>query len=211
MKDYATADAWYADQQEWHEEVAALRAIVLGAGLTETVKWKHPCYTDRGKNIVIIGFRKGCALASFLKGALVDEPRGRFLTPGRDRSGRYLPYTSVDQIQAEQPYLEQLIAKAIEVERAGLRVEPLPDEIDYVAELRARMEADEPFREAFEALTPGRRRGYNMHFEQAKKPATREARIERCTERIFKGKGLLECICGRSARPPRCDGSHKHA
>ena len=209
MKTYATTDDWYTDRRSWHDEVAALRDIVLHAGLVETLKWRHPCYTDNDKNVLIISRRKQFAIASFLKGALVDEPQGRFIQPGIDRSVRYLGYTSLDQIHADRPYLEALIAKAVEVARAGLRVEPLPDEIVYVDELQQRLDADEAFRIAFEGLTPGRRRGYNLHFTQAKKPSSREARIARCTERIVKGKGLMDCICGHSLRPPRCDGSHK--
>ncbi|MBX2800510.1 MAG: YdeI/OmpD-associated family protein [Myxococcales bacterium] len=211
MTTYATADEWYADCDAWHDEVATLRTIVLRAGLTETLKWKQPCYTDEGKNIVIVTHRKDCALVSFLKGALVDDPRARFVQPGSARSARYVPFTSVEQIRAEQTYLETLIAEAVELQRAGLRVEPLPDDIEYVEELRQRLSSDEAFRVAFEALTVGRRRGYNLHFAKAKQSATREARIERCTERILAGKGLLDCICGRSKRYPRCDGSHKHA
>ena len=210
MKDYATADDWYADQVAWREEVLALRPIVLGMGLTETVKWKHPCYTDNGKNIAIVGYRKTGALVSLLKGALVDDPLGRLLQPGQDRSGRYILFAHVEQIEHDRPYIEQLLTQAIEVERAGLKVEPLPDEIDYIEELRARMDADPAFREAFENLTLGRRRHYNMHFGKAKKAATRESRITESAERIMMGKGLRDCICGHSKRLPQCDGSHRY-
>lgn len=209
MKSYTTADAWYADQDEWLHETAVLREIVLSSGLEETVKWKHPCYMDQGRNIAIISHRKGCALVSFLKGALLQDPRGRLVPPGRERSGRYLPFTNVEQIQEDRDYLLGLLAQAIEVERAGLRVEPLPDEIAYVPELQDRLDADPAFREAFEGLTTGRRRQYNLHFEDAKRASTRVARIERNTERILLGKGLTDCLCGRSKRFPRCDGSHK--
>ncbi|MEN0065792.1 MAG: YdeI/OmpD-associated family protein [Myxococcota bacterium] len=209
MSDSIAAEAWFAERDEWRAEVTALRPIVLGTGLTETVKWKHPCYTDRGKNVVLIGWRKDCALVSFLKGALVDDSRKRLVQPGQARSGRYLPFTSVKQIEEERDYLLDLIAKAIAVERTGLRVEPLPDEIEMVAELQQRLDADVSFRTAFEALTLGRRRQYNLHFAKAKKASTRESRITQCTERIMMGKGLTDCICGRSQRMPRCDGSHR--
>ncbi len=209
MKDYATVDDWFADQDRWQEEVAALRALVLQTGLTETVKWGQPCYTDNGKNIVILGWLKDCALASLFKGALVDDPRQRLVQPGQDRSGRYMPFTSVQQVEKDAGYLRALIEQAIQVERAGLRVPPLPDDIEYVEELQERLQADDALREAFEALTPGRRRGYNLHFERAKRSSTRHDRITRCTERIMLGKGLLDCVCGHSKRYPSCDGSHK--
>jgi uncharacterized protein YdeI (YjbR/CyaY-like superfamily) len=209
MKDYDHADDWYADRAEWADEVRALRPIVLGLGLTETIKWKHPCYMDDGRNIAIISWRKDCALVSLLKGALVDDPRGRLVQPGQDRSGRYMPFRDLTEIERDRGYLETLLRRAIEVERAGLKVEPLPDEIDYCAELAERLAADEAFRVAFEALTPGRRRHYNMHFAKAKQASTRRRRIEQATERIFAGKGLMDCVCGHSKRMPRCDGSHR--
>jgi len=211
MQDVASADQWFADREEWHDEVAVLREIVRSTGLTETLKWKQPCYTDHGKNIVIVSWLKRGAVASFLKGALLDDPRGRLEQPGEHaRSARFVVFSSVDAVHADRAYLEALIQSAIQVERAGLRVPPLPDEIDYVDELRERMAADAEFREAFERLTPGRRRAYNFHFAKAKRSATRVSRIDKCTERIRMGKGLLDCICGRSKRMPRCDGSHKH-
>jgi len=209
MNSHDTADAWYAAQDTFHDHCQALRAIALGVGLTETLKWRHPCYMDNGKNVLIISFMKDAAVASFLKGALIEEHQGRFIQPGADRSARYLRYPTVESVHADRAYLEDLLHKAIAAERAGLRVPPLPDEIDYVDELEQRMATDAAFREAFEALTPGRRRGYNIHFGKAKQSSTREARIDRATERIFMGKGLMDCICGRSKRKGRCDGSHK--
>lgn len=209
MRTPETADAWYDDCAEWRDEVTALRAIVLGAGLSETVRWKHPCYTDAGKNIALIGWRRDCALVSFLKGALITDPRGRLVQPGQDRSARYLPFASIEQIHEERAYLLERIAEAVAVERAGLRVEPLPDTIEYVDALQQRLDADEAFRSAFEALTVGRRRQYNLHFSKAKQLSTRQARVARCTERILMGKGLLDCTCGHTERPPRCDGSHR--
>ena len=209
MKAHATPDQWYDGREAWRDELAALRLIVLGTGLAETLKWKQPCYTDRDKNIVIIGQRKHCALVSFLKGALLDDPRGCLVQPGQERSGRYMRFTSVTQVERDRSYLHAMIHKAIEAERAGLRVAPLPAEIDYVAELQQRLDADEALRVAFEGLTPGRRRGYNLHFARSNKSSTREARITRCQERILLGRGLLDCVCGHSKRPPGCDGSHK--
>lgn len=209
MKNYANVDAFLAERETWQGELTALRAIMLSAGLTETIKWGHPCYTDQGKNIAILGSRKSYAIVTFFKGALIEEPQGRFVRPGQERSGRYLPYSNVRSVEDDRAYLGELIGRAVEVERAGLRVEPLADEIDYVEELRERMQSDEDFRSAFEALTPGRRRQYNFHFAGAKKSSSRLARVDRCTARILTGKGLLDCICGHSKRMPRCDGSHK--
>ena len=209
MDTFADADDWYARRECWHEEVAALRVMALEAGLTETLKWRHPCYMAHGKNVLIIGVRKAHAVASFLSGSLIDDPQGRLVQPGQDRSVRYLPLDSLDQVQADRAYLETLLVRAIEVARLGLRVEPLPDDFEYVEELQERLSADPEFAAAFEALTPGRRRGYNLHFGRAKQSATRESRITASTERILLGKGHMDCICGRSKHKPRCDGTHR--
>ena len=209
MKHYDSADAWFDEQTTWEAVARALRELVLEAGLTEEVKWGQPCYTDQGKNIAIIGLRKEHAVLSFFKGALLDDPQERLVQPGQMRSGRYLGYADTDAVLAQRAYIAALLQQAIEVERAGLRVPPPPDTIDYVDELQQRLDADEAFRTAFEALTPGRRREYNHHFGSAKRSATRVSRIEASTERVLAGKGLRDCICGRSKRMPRCDGSHR--
>lgn len=210
MKHYDHADEWFAEQSTWKDVTLALRALALEAGLEETVKWGQPCYTDQDKNVAIIGLRKEHAVLSLFKGALVDDPEGRLIQPGQMRSARYLGYADTDTVRAQQAYILRLLAAAIEVERAGLRVPRLPDEIDYVDELQERMDADDAFREAFEALTPGRQREYNHHIGSAKQAKTRLSRLEACTERIFAGKGFRDCICGHSKRMPRCDGSHRH-
>jgi uncharacterized protein YdeI (YjbR/CyaY-like superfamily) len=209
MRDVADADEWYAGHEQYPEQVALLRQIVLAHGLTETIKWKHPCYMDAGKNVAIVSARKDGGILSLLHGALVDDPLGRLQQPGQDRSGRYLVFASVAEIEANRAYIDGLLEQAIANERAGLRVPPLPDTIEPVDELAERMAADPAFRAAFEALTIGRQRQYNLHFGKAKKAATREARITAATERIFLGKGLTDCICGRSKHLPRCDGSHR--
>ena len=104
MKQYEHADDWYADpeQADWREVVAAIRPILLEAGLKETVKWGQPCYTDQGKNIAIVGWMKGTAILSFFKGALLTDPSGRFQQAGSVREARYLPYLNAADVEAER-------------------------------------------------------------------------------------------------------------
>lgn len=211
MREPEDVDDWYATHAHWPAEVALLRRIVRAHGLEETLRWRQPCYRDAGRNILIVSWRNAGAVLSFLKGALLEDPDGRLVQPGQAREGRYLCFSSCDQILAERGAIDAWIRGAVEVERLGLKLPPRADALELVEELRARMEADPVFGEAFEALTPGRQRGYNLHFGKAKQAATREAGIDRCTERILLGKGLQDCICGKSARMPRCDGSHKTA
>ena len=211
MRTYATVDDWFLGRERWHDECSALRRIVLAAGLTETMKWRQPAYTDRGRNVCLVSCMKDAAIVSFLQGGLLDDPAGRLVAPGEHaRIAKFMRFTSLEQIEADRAVLEGFLAEAVANERAGRKVPPLPDEIDYVDELRERLDADPGFRGAFEALTPGRRRAYNIHFGGAKESATRVARIEKATDRIFAGKGPNDCICGHSKRKPRCDGSHKH-
>jgi uncharacterized protein YdeI (YjbR/CyaY-like superfamily) len=212
MRTTGTADDWYSERDQWQAEVCALREIVLAAGLTECVKWGQPAYALDDSNVAIVSYRKAGAIVTFLKGSLLDDPEGELISPGENtRHGRYALYGSVQEIASRRASLEALLASAIAVERSGATVEPVrPEDVEYVGELAARLASDDVFRAAFEALTPGRRRGYAMHFAQPKNASTRLARIERCTERILAGKGLMDCVCGHSKRPPRCDGSHKH-
>lgn len=208
MKSHANAQDWFDFQPKWQEELAALRIHALEANLVETLKWKHPCYMDGDRNVLIISVRKSGAILSFLTGALVEEPQGKFVQPGIDRSVRYIPYSSVAEIEADADYIQELLGRAIQVARDGLKVPRLSDEIDYVDELQEYMAANPDYAQAFEALTPGRRRGYNLHFGKAKQSATRSDRVEKSAERVMQGKGLRDCVCGRSKRPPGCDGTH---
>ena len=208
MKNHANPQAWFDHQPKWQDELAALRTHALEANLVETLKWKHPCYMDGDRNVLIISVRKSGAILSFLTGALVEEPQGKFIQPGIDRSVRYIPYASVAEIEADSDYIQTLLSRAIQVARDGLKVPKLPDEVDYIDELRDHMAANPEYAEAFEALTPGRKRGFNLYFGKAKKSETRVDRIEKSTERVMLGKGQTDCICGRSKYLPRCDGTH---
>jgi uncharacterized protein YdeI (YjbR/CyaY-like superfamily) len=186
-------DEYAAGLQRWCDEFAALRTILLESDLTEAFKWHKPCYTHAGKNIVIFQpFNDLCALM-FFKGALLNDPHALLREQGENsRSSLRLEFRSVADVTRTKSALRDLVADAIRVEQAGLRVkEPaLPSDRDYPEELWALMEADPTFRDAFERLTPGRQRGYLLHFNAAKQSATRAARIERVQDRIMEGFGM---------------------
>ncbi|MCB9525696.1 MAG: YdeI/OmpD-associated family protein [Myxococcales bacterium] len=205
-----TADDWFAAEERWAAPLAALRRLALDCGLSETVKWRQPCYTADGKNVVILGRMKGHCVISFFKGALLPDPQGLLATNGpNSRSAKVVRFTDAAEVQAAEPALRALIAEAITAAAEGKRVEPLTGTPEYIDELKAHMAAHPDFKAAFEALTPGRQRAYNMHFGQAKQAATRVARIEKFTARIMDGKGMNDCVCGLSKRMPGCDGSHR--
>lgn len=186
-------DEYAACLTRWRDEFAALRTILSGTDLTETFKWRKPCYTHSGRNIVIFQpFNELCALM-FFKGALLNDPKGLLREQGEhSRSSLRLEFRSVADVTSMESALRDLVADAIRVQQAGLRVQqPAPTtHRDYPDELAALMEADPVFREAFERLTPGRQRGYLLHFNGAKRSATRAARIERVQDRIMDGFGL---------------------
>jgi uncharacterized protein YdeI (YjbR/CyaY-like superfamily) len=188
-------DEYAACLERWRHEFGALRTILWDTELTEAFKWRKPCYTHAGKNIVIFQpFKDLCALM-FFKGALLNDPKALLREQGEDsRSSLRLEFRSVANVTSIESPLRDLVADAIHVQQAGLRVEKPapPTHRDYPDELAALMEADPAFREAFERLTPGRQRGYLLHFNAAKQSATRAARVERVQDRIMEGFGLRD-------------------
>ena len=178
----------------WRDELEALRTIVLGTSLKEEIKWRQPCYTYEGKNVVILGEFREYASLSFFKGSLLNDPDGILEAPGENaRAARLFRFTSVTQIEEMETVIKAYITEAIEVEKAGLKVDfekdrdlPLPEE------LQTKLDEDLALKSAWDALTPGRRRSWLLHFSSAKQSKTRVARIERATPKILAGKGQLD-------------------
>jgi len=192
MQTIPRLDRYFQHTRTWRAEKQRLRAILLDFPLTEELKWRQPCYTFQRGNVVILGgFKNTCDLG-FFKGALLDNPHGLLVPPGPySQASRQLRFTSVEEIEEKEPIIRATIENAIGVERAGLRVDfKQKHELELVAELLAKMEAAPEFKAAFEALTPGRRRGYNLFFGAAKQSKTRAARIEKHAARILEGKGM---------------------
>lgn len=180
--------------KQWQDEYKKLRTIILETGLTEDFKWMHPCYTHNGSNVVIIhGFKDYCALL-FTKGVLLKDEANILIQQTENvQAGRQLRFKNLDEIIEMQHIIKSYLEEAIEVEEAGLEVEYKDtSEYDYPDELISIFEDKPDFAEAFEALTPGRKRGYLLHFSSAKQSATRIRRIEKSIPQIFEGKGFNE-------------------
>ena len=185
-------DAYIERSQKWSEEMAGLRAVLLGRGLTEEIKWGKPCYSHAGRNIVILQEMKEFLALMFFKGALLHDPEGLLEEQGANsRSARRIPFASVDDVGRLSETVGAYIDEAIAVEDAGLEVGPVP-ELLLVEELQNRLDQDPAFKAAFEALTPGRQREYNLYFSGAKQAKTREARVEKYAQNILEGKGFRE-------------------
>jgi uncharacterized protein YdeI (YjbR/CyaY-like superfamily) len=182
-------DGYLRKARKWQEEMTKLRRISLDSGLTEELKWGKPCYTFQTSNIVIIqGFKEFCALL-FCKGVLLKDPN-RILKKFGWQAARRIPFSSLREIVEMEPILKVYIHEAIEAEKAGLKVnykknpEPIPEE------LQNKLDEIPALKAAFDALTPGRQRGYILYFSGAKQSKTRASRVQKCMPQILKGKGL---------------------
>lgn len=175
----------------WKLELMALRAILQQCPVTETFKWRSPCYTAHGGNVATLWALKDFCGLSFFKGVLLRDDAGILVAPGANsRSVRLVRITSTEQVNALAPTLARYVEAAVALETAGSKVTFTPDDLAYPPELIDCLAADPEFRAAFEALTPGRRRGYVLLVSQPKQPATRAARIDKHRARILQGKGL---------------------
>lgn len=206
-------DRYLDGLESWSEELGLLRTICLDAGLEETFKWMHPCYTKDGGNIALLQeFKDYCAIL-FQKGALLEDPDGVLVAMTENvQSARQVRFRNLREVKSRKALVRRFLDAAVELERSGAKVALKGVDDFEVPEELLRAFAEHPdWKASFEALTPGRRKGYLLHFTGAKQSSTRQSRIESCIPRIKLGKGLTDCVCGRSARMPSCDGSHKHA
>lgn len=178
--------------QKWKEEMKLLRKICLDCGLTEDFKWMHPCYTLKGKNVVLIHeFKEYCALL-FHKGALLKDTENILVQQTENvQAARQIRFTNIDEIITLESTIKAYIFEAIEVEKAGLEVKMKKvSEFNMPEELQQKFKEDPALKTAFKALTPGRQRGYLLYFSQAKQSKTRVSRIEKYIPKIFDGKGV---------------------
>jgi uncharacterized protein YdeI (YjbR/CyaY-like superfamily) len=183
-------DPYINTSQLWPKEMCSLRPILLVSGLTEELKWCQPASTHHSKNIVTMGRLKAGLTLGFYKGTLLSDTDGVLKDNGpNSRSARRMYFTSVVDVQRPADTITRYIAVAILVEESGLTVGPAP-ELALVAELQSHLDSDANFSAAFESLTPGRQREYNLHISAAKQSATREARIQTFLPKIMNGKGM---------------------
>ena len=205
-------DLYFSKAKKWQEEMNKLRSIVLDCGLKEELKWRQPCYIFQKSNIVIIGgFKEYCVL-SFFKGALLNDANGILVKPGENtQAGRQIRFTNVREIVEMEAILKAYIYEAIEVEKSDLKVNfKRTSEFIIPEEFQNKLDEIPSLKNAFNALTPGRKRGYLLYFSAAKQSETRKSRVEKYMQRILDGKGFNDCICGLSRKLTNCDGSHKY-
>ena len=184
---------WYFEKNEkWQKETRKLRTIILDCGLTEELKWGCPCYTYESRNVVLIHvFKEYCAVF-FFKGALLADPDGILVQQTENvQAARQVRFTNIKEVKERERILKTYIYEAIEVERAGLQVKlKKTKDFKIPEEFQTKLDKMPSLKKAFDALTPGRQRGYIFHFSQPKLSKTREARVEKYLKQILSGKGL---------------------
>lgn len=187
-------DEYIAKAKKWQEEFAKLREIVLVSDLTEDFKWKVPCYTYEGSNVLLIhGFKEYCAIL-FVKGSLLDDSKGILVQQTVNvQAGRQVRFKNVNEISKVELVLKNYIAEAIELEKSGATVDYKKNtDFSIPEELQMKFDEIPQLKTAFTSLTPGRQRAYILHFSQPKQSKTRMDRIEKQQQQILDGKGLNE-------------------
>ena len=203
-------DIYLAKAKKWQKEMLFLRDILLACQLEEEIKWGIPCYSiNKGIVVIIQAFKNHCDLG-FFKGALLQDKAGILIKAGENtQASRQMRFTDIKEIEKRSKIIKSYIKEAITVEKNGLKYigESIAEPIQVI-ELQQIFKKDAALKKAFESLTPGRQRGYLIHFSGAKQSETRIARIHKQASKIMCGKGMNDCTCGLSKRMPNCDGSH---
>ena len=178
----------------WTDILEFLRQLLLETELTEERKWGVPTYTLNGKNVIMLGVFNDSCVISFLKGSLMTDPKNVLELPGpNSHEGRIIRLTQLEQAEKLESELRNHIQQAIEIEKSGKKLEKRePSAMELPEELHQKFAEVEGLEKAFFELTPGRQRGYLIHFTGAKQAATRLSRIEKCIPKIFGGKGIMD-------------------
>ncbi len=177
----------------WAKELETLRSIVLSCGLREELKWSQPCYSYNNTNVILVSAFKDHCVLSFFRGVLLSDSKNILVKPGENSNvSRVLRVSDVAEINALETTIKEYIHEAIELVKAGKKVEPVKTEQGLPDELQAKLDEDGALHEAFFRLTPGRQRSYLLHINAAKQEKTRQARVEKCISKILDGLGFNE-------------------
>lgn len=185
-------DFFFEKEKKWQTEIKKLREIILECHLVEELKWGCPCYVYEKSNIVLIHTFKDYCAVLFFKGALLKDSKGVLIQQTENvQSARQIRFTSIKEVDKLKATIKSYIFEAVEIEEKGLKVElKKPAEFVMAEEFKVALDKKPALKKAFEALTPGRQRGYLLYFSQAKQAKTREARVEKYIPHILDGKGL---------------------
>ena len=192
MQDFPDVDAYIDASDQWPDEIAALRPLLLASALDERIKWGKPCYALGDANVVIVQEFSDHLALMFFKGILLEHPAGVLEEQGpNSHAARRMTFGSVEDVQRRADVVTAYVSEAIAVEEAGTALPPRPEE-DLADELEERLAGDPELAAAFDDLTPGRQREYNLHVSDAKQASTRGRRVDKIVPRILDGKGLRD-------------------
>jgi uncharacterized protein YdeI (YjbR/CyaY-like superfamily) len=192
MQDFPDVDAYIDATEQWPAEITALRRLLLASGLDETIKWGKPCYGSGDANVAIIQEFSDHLALMFFKGVLLQDPAGLLRAQGpNSHAAKRMTFRSVEDVERRADVVTAYVAEAIALERAGTALPPRPEEA-LADELQERLAGDPQLAAAFDELTPGRQREYNLHVSSAKQTSTRDRRIDNIIPGILDGKGLRD-------------------
>lgn len=193
MKDCADVDAYLADSDQWPDEIAAIRPVLLSCGLVEAIKWGKPCYcTENDENVALLQEFSDHLALMFFQGVLLADPEKVLHAQGPNTHGpKRMKFTSVGDVESLADVIRTYVAEAAHHARVGTELPPRPEE-ELATELRERLADHDELAAAFNKLTPGRQREYNLHISDAKRAETRNRRIDNVVPRILDGKGLRD-------------------
>lgn len=192
MQDFPDVDSYISAADQWPDEIAALRPVLLATGLDESIKWGKPCYGLGDANIVLVQEFSDHLALMFFKGVLLEDPAGVLEQQGpNSHAAKRMTFTSVQDVQRRADVVTAYVSEAIAVEQAGTPLPPRPEE-EIADELQERLAGDPELSAAFDDLTPGRQREYNLHVSGAKQAGTRKRRVDKIVPRILEGKGLRD-------------------
>lgn len=187
------ADAFFAKAKKWRPELKKLRTIVLACGLKEEIKWGKPTYTFDDANVVILIPLKDHLALAFTKGALLKDSKHLLSNIGRNQASRWIKFASLAEVTKREAAIKSYIREAVKVQKSGAQIRyKETSEYEVPEEFGEKLSKNAALRKAFEALTPGRQRGYLIYFSGAKQSKTRAERVEKCAPMILKGKGLMD-------------------
>ena len=192
MQDFPDVDAYIDASDQWPDEIEALRPLLLDSGLDEHIKWGKPCYALGDANVAIVQEFSDHLALMFFKGVLLEDPEDVLEDQGpNSHAAKRMTFGSVEEVRRQADVVRAYVAEAIAIEEAGTPLPPRPEE-ELADELANRLASDPGLAAAFDDLTPGRQREYNLHVSGAKQASTRERRVDRIVPRILDGRGLRD-------------------
>lgn len=193
METNTQVENYILKKEKWVKELELLRGTVLSLGLEETIKWGAPVYCDGGKNIVGFGAFKSYVGLWFFQGALLKDDSNKLINAqeGKTTALRQWRFQSFDDIVGSLESIEVYIKEAVTNARAGKEIKPQRNKaLEIPQELQDAFTENSNLKEKFESLSLSKKREYAEHISAAKRPQTKQARLEKITPMIIDGVGL---------------------